>query len=286
MLKTFKLFGAFGELCQNPRIREGFFQLGWEESENSVNLIYSNDPTGYLDAIKYREEFGGKLIFNVLDFAIHLPEFNSEILSKFKKYLPLADRVTSISKYTQSQVKAYTGIESAVIYNPIKPVFFQGIKTSERIRYFCAIGRLNDPNKRFNLIRESINPEFLDCFGDRTNWGNNFGIVNDETLNKVYNNTKICLITGLQEGLCLPLIEGICVRCCPVVCCDMTTASELISKEFLCEPTPDGIKDKIAEIFTNQDYFQELLTPYAEEYRNKFDKRSIAANIIKVYNEL
>lgn len=284
MLKTFKLFGAFGELCQNPRIRDGLLSLGLEESDNA-DLIYSNDPSGYESALIHKEKFGGKVIFNVLDCPSHLPEFY-HIVQRLSGLLPLADRVTSISKYTQSEVKKWYNIDSEVIYNPIKPVSYQGIKTSERIRYFCAIGRLNDPNKRFNLIRESINPEFLDCFGDRTNWGNCFGTVSDETLNKVYNNTKTCLITSKIEGLNLVALESLICLCIPIICNDMTTSEELFPKEFLCEPTSEGIKDKIAEIFANQDYFQELLTPYAEEYKNKFDKKTIADNIVRVFNEI
>ena len=47
----FFMFGADGFTCQMPRIREAMQNLGHILSEDSPELIYSNDPTGYEKAM-------------------------------------------------------------------------------------------------------------------------------------------------------------------------------------------------------------------------------------------
>ncbi len=43
----FIMFGADGFTCQMPRIREAMLNLGHVISEESPDLIYANDPSGY-----------------------------------------------------------------------------------------------------------------------------------------------------------------------------------------------------------------------------------------------
>ncbi len=45
------ILGAEGYTCQIPRIREGVKDLGHILSEESPDLIYANDPTGYKRAM-------------------------------------------------------------------------------------------------------------------------------------------------------------------------------------------------------------------------------------------
>ena len=40
------IFGADGYTCQMPRIKEAMQSLGHTLSEDSPEMIYSNDPTG------------------------------------------------------------------------------------------------------------------------------------------------------------------------------------------------------------------------------------------------
>ena len=44
------ILGADGYVCQIPRIKEGMEALGHVLSEESPDLIYSNDPSGYRKA--------------------------------------------------------------------------------------------------------------------------------------------------------------------------------------------------------------------------------------------
>lgn len=276
-----KTFGARAFTCSLPLMEEAFISLGHEITDKNPDIVYSIDIGGYAEALEFQKTNGGKLVFNALDIPFHVPEIQ-DIINKYKFYLPKADIITCISKAVQKDL-LNLGFESYVIYNPVRPVSYLGIKTSQRPRYFCAIGRLNDPNKRFNLIKESIQHQYLDVFGSEfTGFGNYFGIVSDETLNKVYNNTRFCLITSKNEGCCMPLLESIINFCQPVVCHDMSTATEFCPQEFLCEPTPTGIRSKIEELYSNQDYYQELLVPYAEKYKEQFSPVSIAKNIISL----
>ena len=51
------IFGADGQTCQIPRIKEGMQSFGHVLSEESPDLIYSNDPTGYNKAILLKKNF-------------------------------------------------------------------------------------------------------------------------------------------------------------------------------------------------------------------------------------
>ena len=51
------IFGADGLTCQIPRIKEAMQSLGHILSNNSPDLIYSNDPTGYEKATLLKKNF-------------------------------------------------------------------------------------------------------------------------------------------------------------------------------------------------------------------------------------
>ena len=51
------IFGADGYTCQMPRIKEAMQSLGHILSEDSPDMIYSNDPTGYEKAMRLKKKF-------------------------------------------------------------------------------------------------------------------------------------------------------------------------------------------------------------------------------------
>ena len=51
------ILGADGFTCQIPRIKEGMQELGHEITQDSPNLIYSNDPRGYGEALILKEKY-------------------------------------------------------------------------------------------------------------------------------------------------------------------------------------------------------------------------------------
>ena len=62
------ILGADGYTCQIPRIKEGMMALGHILTKDSPDLIYSNDPRGYEEALKLKEKYPkAYLIFNFLD---------------------------------------------------------------------------------------------------------------------------------------------------------------------------------------------------------------------------
>ncbi len=276
--------------AQLPRIESAFISLGHSiVNIGSVDLIYSNDPGGFDEAIRYKEKFGGKLILNILDRPWHCKEIIEWDLS-VKNKLQVADIVTSISKYTQQQVLSNLNIKSNVIYQPIKPVYnMQNIRTY----FIMAAGRLLDPNKRFYITKEMIEEfskswfikpeELLSIFGSEPpRLGSYYGIVNDKDLNLAYNLHKFCMITSLNEGLCLPMIESIVAGCIPIVCSDMTTAEEFAPKEFIFKPDSTIIGKGVMNIMNSYDMYSKILEPYTEKYRGMFSPESVALNILNL----
>ena len=73
------ILGADGYTCQIPRIKEGIQNLGHILSEESPDLIYANDPTGYNKAMILKKKFPNSyLIFNFLDVPWHLPNVDKQ----------------------------------------------------------------------------------------------------------------------------------------------------------------------------------------------------------------
>ena len=60
------IFGADGYTCQIPRIKEGMEALGHILSRESPDLIYSNDPRGYDDALLLKKKYKELLLYNFL----------------------------------------------------------------------------------------------------------------------------------------------------------------------------------------------------------------------------
>ena len=58
------IFGADGYTCQMPRIKEAMQNLGHILSEDSPELIYSNDPTGYEKAMLLKKKIS-QFVFNI-----------------------------------------------------------------------------------------------------------------------------------------------------------------------------------------------------------------------------
>ena len=55
------ILGSDGYVCQIPRIKEGMETLGHVLSEESPDLIYSNDPNGYKKALLLKKKISKSL---------------------------------------------------------------------------------------------------------------------------------------------------------------------------------------------------------------------------------
>ena len=62
------ILGSDGYVCQIPWIKEGMLALGHVLSKESPDLIYSNDPRGYDEALLLKKKYpNAYLILNLLN---------------------------------------------------------------------------------------------------------------------------------------------------------------------------------------------------------------------------
>ena len=122
------------------------------------------------------------------------------------------------------------------------------------------------------------------CGTEDPKFGNYLGVVSDEELNKLYNSTKYVYLPSKAEGIGLSMIEGMICGSIPITCTDNETAKEFSPLDFICEPNPQSIVDKIKML--NEDYKskRELAIQYGKKYKVQFDKKNIAKNIMNIFN--
>ncbi len=94
------------------------------------------------------------MIFNLLDIPWFMPNILNQTKMLVSIYLNQADAVTVISQKVKKDLSQFTDREIHVIYNPARDVNYdENIKKENQ---FLLVGRANDPNKRFSLIKESL----------------------------------------------------------------------------------------------------------------------------------
>ena len=110
------------------------------------------------------------------------------------------------------------------------------------------------------------------------------GVVSDQELNKLYNSSKYVYLPSKAEGIGLTMIEAMICGAVPITCSDNLTAKEFSPKNFICEPKPQCITDKINEINKEYKINRNLSLEYGKRYKVQFDKKNIAENIINIFN--
>lgn len=277
-------FGANFFLGQLPRINETFLALGHTLDYNSApDLIYSNDPGGYDEAIWKKKQFPeAKLILNVLDIPIHLLPNNFN-LNTLKEKLLHADHVTAISSVTQKHIKEYLDLNSFIILNPKKPVSF--CPWIKKLDLFLYVGRANDPNKRFSLIfnffrKYNLSEKRLVVVGpENPGVGQYQGVINDDQLNEYYNACKWLLFPSKHEGLGLPMVEALCCQCVPILANDNECA-RAYAPEFTA---PDADYASFAATVVNEySKYRTLTVPYSDEYTSLFSQQAVANRILNL----
>ena len=283
------ILGADGYTCQIPRIKEGMELLGHALSEDSPDLIYSNDPKGYEKALILKKKYpNAYLIFNFLDIPWHIENIERQTELLVKNFFLKADAVSVISSKVQKDMAKFYDKKIHVIYNPIKDVYFD--EKIKKDNMFLYVGRANDPIKRIKLVHDSIIkiPEGLKnikiCGPENPGFGNYVGVVSDKDLNKLYNSSKFVLLPSKAEGIGLPMIEGMICGTIPVTCSDNLTAKEFSPSEFICEPNAQAIVNKIEELNKKYSNKRKLALEYGKKYKNQFNKKNIATNIIDIFN--
>jgi len=283
------LFGFDSYVSQIPRYREAFIELGHELSFDNPNIIYANDSTGYADAIKLKNTFqDALLILHFLDIPWHMPNIQKQTELLVKNYFLKADVITTISFKVKKDISKLYNKKIHVIYNPIKDVYFD--ENIKKNNIFFYVGRASDPVKRFNLVRESLlkikdgvkNTKI--CGSQNPNFGDYLGIIKDQELNKLYNASKYVLLPSSAEGIGLPMIEGMICGAIPITCSDNLTAREFSPPDFICEPYPQSIVNKIEELNKEYEAKRKIALEFGKKYKIQFDKKNIAKNIINIFN--
>ena len=283
------ILGADGYVCQIPRIKEGMEALGHVLSEESPDLIYSNDPRGYNKALLLKKKYPkAYLMLNFLDVPWHKPNIQKQTESLVKNYFLKADVITTISFKVKKDISKLYNKKIHVIYNPIKDVYFD--ENIKKNNIFFYVGRASDPVKRFNLVRESLlkikdgvkNTKI--CGSQNPNFGDYLGIIKDQELNKLYNASKYVLLPSSAEGIGLPMIEGMICGAIPITCSDNLTAREFSPPDFICEPYPQSIVNKIEELNKEYEAKRKIALEFGKKYKIQFDKKNIAKNIINIFN--
>ena len=283
------IFGADGYTCQMPRIKEAMQSLGHILSEDSPEMIYSNDPTGYEKAMHLKKKFPSSfLIFNFLDVPWHMPNVDKQTKLLVEHFLAKSDAVTAISYKVKKDLAKFLDKKIEVIYNPIKDVFYD--ESIKKNNTFLYVGRANDPVKRTNLLKQAFSKtvngiiDIKICGSEDPGFGTYLNVVSDQELNKLYNSSKYLLLPSKAEGLGLTMIEAMICGSLPIACSDNETAKEFLPKDFICEPNAQSILDKIEELNKEYDAKRKLALEYGKKYKIQFDKMSIAKKILDIFN--
>jgi len=283
------IFGADGYTCQMPRIKEAMQRLGHILSEDSPEMIYSNDPTGYEKAMCLKKKFPSSfLIFNFLDVPWHMPNVDKQTKLLVEHFLAKSDAVTAISYKVKKDLAKFLDKKIEVIYNPIKDVFYD--ESIKKNNTFLYVGRANDPVKRTNLLKQAFSKtvngiiDIKICGSEDPGFGTYLNVVSDQELNKLYNSSKYLLLPSKAEGLGLTMIEAMICGSLPIACSDNETAKEFLPKDFICEPNSQSILDKIEELNKEYDVKRKLALEYGKKYKIQFDKMSIAKKILGIFN--
>ena len=283
------ILGADGYVCQIPRIKEGMEALGHVLSEESPDLIYSNDPRGYNKALLLKKKYPkAYLMLNFLDMPWHISNIQKQTELLVKNYFLKADVITTISFKVKKDISKLYNKKIHVIYNPIKDVYFD--ENIKKNNIFFYVGRAFDPVKRFNLVRESLlkikdgEKNIKICGSQNPHFGNYLGIIKDQELNKLYNASKYVLLPSSAEGIGLPMIEGMICGAIPITCSDNLTAREFSPPDFICEPNSQAIANKIKELDKEYGVKRSLALEFGKKYKTQFNKKNIAINIMNLFN--
>jgi hypothetical protein len=280
---------VFGWRCKPldvvSRVEEGLENNGVIFVNENPDLIYKNEDF-FDEAIEFKKTCTNNpfVIFNILDLQVRNPNYDIE---KLKEQLRHANVVTCISHTVKNQIKQYLNIDAEVIYNPIKDISFKNLK---RNIPFLYVGRANDQNKRFFLIKDALQKfngqtGLVICGSENPNFGHYIGIIDDERLNHIYNTSRFVLLPSKFEGLGLSMIEGMIAGAIPITCNDNPTALEFSPKEFTCDPNQQAILDKMMEIHKNYSGNQQIALEYGKRYEEIMNKNQVAKNIINIYNK-
>lgn len=309
-LRVFAL-GSMSPLAQVVRVRAGLAaQRGVEVVEHfeDADVVYCNDPGSYDEALEARRDGrlpkGCKLVFNVLDVPEHLlppnGDYTHEKLLALRENLAKADAITAISPFTRSQLHRLLGLSAIVVWNPIKDVTPEKRLSGVRPYPFRVLlaGRCRDRNKRQDtlgvpaLIMAGFEEsEVAVVGGEWPGWGTNLGIVDDDTLNDLYNSVDYVVHPSLNEGLGLSPIEGMACGAIPILTYDCSTFRDIpfFPQYWGCYPSPTSIAMRLLSLENNPGIKlaeQQHCLESSDGIVDQFGKDAVARRLVEVFKKV
>ncbi len=219
------------------------------------------------------------------------------IFNKYlKKSLPYADKIISISKYTQMKLKEVLGFDSEVIYPCIDVERFKPDlrkRNNKKIKIFFSGN--SSKRKGFDLlpkIASKLGDGFeLYCTGLRDyNKKNNLlkylGRLDKDGLVKAYNDCDIFLFPSRLEGFGLSVAEAMsCGKPCVITNCSSLPEVMDIHGGYLCER--DNVNDFVEKIriLANDKKLREKIGKYnREKIVKEFSFEALKKTYLKLYN--
>ncbi len=291
--------------CQRSQLEAGFAALGHECTKDwqhpDVAFVFVGNPEYNEDILTAARANVKKVILNVLDLPIHTPD-GMRWINGWRAQLSDAQRVTSISDYTQSQLLSICCIQSDVIYYPMKAISRTGgAPKYQQYRALC-MGRLNDVNKRYHvslaaLYYAGLQRHEIAVVGpeDPHTWETYLGVVDDQALNDLYNSVDYVLMPSVVEGLGLPAIEAACAGAIPIVLPHLSTYEELWAGSpmglwYQTFTSPGKIADFMIYMDENpaeKQIMKDAMYAYAQaHFVPKFSAVEVAKRIIGIYHTM
>ena len=231
---------------------------------------------------------------NHLSFAQRI-YYNTLYKRYLKKSLPYADKIISISKYTQKKLKEEFDYDSEVIYPCIDTEMFKPNSKMDSNKIKILYSGNFSKRKGFDLlpkIMERLDNNFeLYCTGLRSqdkkfNRINYLGKLDKNGLIKAYNDSDIFLSTSRLEGFGLSVAEAMsCGKPCVVTNC--SSLPELIDDKggFLCER--DNVEDFVQKIkiLSDDKRLREEMGKYnRKKVISKFSFNILRGKYLKLYD--
>ena len=114
--------------------------------------------------------------------------------------------------------------------------------------------------------------------------GEHLGLVNDVSLNQLYNSSKIVALPSKFEGLGLPALEAMVCGAVPLVCRDNPN-SKLCPDFCVAEPTVESVTQTFNALLNHFTHYQSIiLDEWSSWAEFTFSKFSVAQNILDLYN--
>lgn len=294
--------GARGQINQVSRIEQGMVELGaYSNGPDMADAIYCNDPGYYDAALGFKNK---KKIFNVLDIPPHLLDDKKYDISRYsyihhglprsfnpeelREKLLQADVVTCICDEVKWQLKKWCEIDAITIYNPVQDVReADKFETINGNKYkYLYVGRANDPNKRFEWVKD-----FILCMGDRPedlcsvgpenpHYGHHYGFVDEGVLAVLYHHVNYLLFPSAFKSIGLPALEAVIAGTIPIV-----TNDDPCSDEFFKNIAVSVEVSTAADMVKNP-LWDSLASSWVKKngpiFAEKFSGKQIAQNILEI----